>query len=415
MKTSSLIIGLAILNVSALASANDVQTEYCAGTVFRETPYADIRCTRRLSKEQAAKSKHFEFDYDAEGWLTEVRHTQAGSLRAYSNRFVRAPRTTIQYKDNYEIRRFYNEWGQRTLVSGGVYETRIRLDAKNRRDELVFYGLDGKSIDNDFRISRYVWKTRADGEVIEHRFNTEGELVRNRPSFGYLVTRFAYDMNGLLTRMYNLGVGGHELMPDDAGIAMTQIRYDRHNQFIQWLNLDMEGQPKWAMSDIAEIIYEPSQFNSEQVAIFNDADGTPQVTGWGAHKVVYEFDKYGNAVSWLHFGIDGNPVNSSSGTGQIKSKWSADGVYLLADSYFDKDGKPIASSYSGVHSIETKIGVNGKSQSITFKDLDGKTLVHKGQGFAVEAFEYDRAGRLTSRNFYGCRKGSSKPRNAGRG
>ena len=62
--------------VTDLISASTTITEYCTGMVFRETPYADIRCTRRLSKSQLASIKHFQLDYDALGRLIEVRYNQ---------------------------------------------------------------------------------------------------------------------------------------------------------------------------------------------------------------------------------------------------------------------------------------------------------------------------------------------------
>ena len=404
VKAYILVAGVAVLNIFGLTVAAQSSTEHCAGMVFRETPYANLRCARPLSGSQIANIKHFELDYDGHGRLSEMRYVQAGKLRAYSDRFVRAPRITIHYASdqddgNQEIRHFYNEWGTRTLVSGDVYEARFQLDDRNRRESLVFYGLDGEPVNNDFGIARYAWTTLDDGEVIEHRYNTEGKLVRNRPGFGYMVTRFAYDANGLLTRMYNLGSAGQQLTPDEAGIAMTQIGYDLHGQFIQWLNLDMNNRPKRGMSDLAEIVYQPSRFNGEQIAIFNDADGSPQATRWGAHKVVYEFDKYGNPVNRLHFDTNGQPVNSSSGIGQIRSTWTADGAYQLSETYFDKDGNPIASKSSGVHAIITKIGANSRPQSITFNGMNGNPSVHKGRGYAIEAYEYDDAGRLIVRKF----------------
>lgn len=367
--------------------------------VFRETPYTDMRCTRPLTKQETSATKHFELDYDSSGKLVELRYSHAGKLRAFSDRFVRAPRITIHYEGNQEIRRFYNEWSTRALVSGDVYEARFTLDNKGKRKELIFYGLDGKPVDNDFNISRYTWQTRDDGEVIEHRYNVKGDLIRNRPGFGYIVTRFAYDANGLLTRMYNLGEEGQNLTPDEAGIAMTQISYDKHGQFTGWLNLDMEGKPKRGMSNIAEIRYIPSKFSGEQIATFNDSDGTPQMINWGAHKVTYDFDAYGNAVNRLHFGLKGEPVNSSSGIGQIKSTWTKNGAHQLSDRYFDNAGKPVASSYSGVHAVLTTLDENGRPSETSYMDLAGNIITHKGQGYATESFEYDQKGRLISRKF----------------
>lgn len=399
MNAQGLLLAFAVAGTVSLPALGAMNTIACASLSFRETPYADFRCGGVLPQEAIGHSKHFELDIDDQGRIAEVRFQQGDELRAYADRFVRAPRISISHDGNREVRRFYNEWNHRTLVSGDVYEARFELDERGRRKSLAFHGLDGDVVNNDFGIARYEWRTREDGEVIEHRYNTEGELVRNRPGFGYMVTRFAYDANGLLTRMYNLGTKGEALTPDDAGVAMTQIAYDRLGRFTQWLNLGVDGRPRRGMSAIAEIRYVPSAFYSEQVADFIDADGTPQTTQWGAHRVVYEFDPFGNATSRSHYGTDGEPVNSTSGIGIIRSEWSPGGAYLLSNAYYDKHGNPVESAGSGVHAVKTDLDALGRPVSTTFTDLSGLPVVHRGAGYSTEMLEYDGEGRLVSRRF----------------
>lgn len=382
------------------SSANSpvVRTEYCASAVFRETPYADIRCARALDRESIGDRKHFEFRYDASGRLTDVRFQQNGSLRSFSDRFVRAPHTRISYAENSEVRHFYDAYGHRTLVAGNVYEERYVLDEHGQRTSLEFTGLDNEPVENDFGIARYVWQTLPDGDVIERRFDLDGALVRNRPGFGYFITRFSYDARGLLRRMTNLGETGERIVPDAAGVAMTEIRYDRNDHFIRWRNLDENGSPIRGMSDIAEIRYRPGDYAPEQEARFVDADGSPQSTRWGAHRVAYRFDEYGNAVSRRFFGENDEPIAAATGVHRIETRWSGDGAQYLGERYFDLAGNPVANGQTGVHEIRTRYRPGG-GYTRSFHDENGAPVDHNDLHFAREHLVRDGSGRISLRHF----------------
>ena len=144
----------------------------------------------------------------------------------------------------------------------------------------------------------------------------------------------------------------------------------------------------------------PQIFAQEQIATFIDADGSPQATNWGAHKVVYSFDRFGNTTDRLHYGTDGDLVESTSGIAQIKTRWTDDGATELSQYYFDIDGQKTASSYSGIHGIITDVDAQNRPVKTRFVDLTGKTILHKGTGYAVEYRTYDDRGRrLIERGF----------------
>lgn len=374
-------------------------TKYCASTVFRETPFADIRCANEISASDARNIKHFQFDFDKDKRLIEVRYQLGTKLLPYSDRFVRASKTKISYHGNNETRFYFNEFDLPTLVSGDVYRSEFKLDEKGKRRALDFYGVDGKRVNNDFGIANYTWERLDNGQIVEKRKNKAGELVRNRPGFGYLVTRFAYDSDGLLTKMYNLGVKGEMLTEDDAGVAMTKISYSSNGQFTQWLNLDLENEPRRGMSDIAEIIYEPSAYRGEKEAYFFGPDGKPQTTRWGAHRVSYQFDGYGNEVQVEYYDIENRPVESSSGISSIRSRYSKDGTVKFEDAYFDKHGKKVASSYSGVHKILTRVDDKQRPSRRIFLDVQEQVCTHAGLGYAQEVLEYDNLGGVSKRVF----------------
>lgn len=374
-------------------------TEYCFDLIFRETPYTDIKCASRTRFEDIGAAKHFELEYDSAGRLTEVRYVQNGELRPYSARFVKAAKTKFSYSDGVESRKFFNEYGHRTTVSGDVYETRIDVASNGDRLSLAFYDVEGQPTENDFAIARYGWRTQNDGDVVETRWRLDGSVQRNRPGFGYYVTRFSYDARGLLRRMTNLGVTGEHVSADNAGVIATQIGYDQNNRFTQWLNLGGDELPRRGMSEIAEIRYKPSPFAGEQVALFIDADGAPQSTRWGAHKVRYEFDEFGNETLRQFFGTDGEPISTANGVGQIESVWDADGATRNSRSYFNTEMAPVGVTSAEIHSYLTELDSSGRPTKTKSFSLSGELVSDPDTGYAVDETVFDDAGRIIERRF----------------
>lgn len=387
------------MSASQDAAAKPHHTDYCFDVVFRETPYADIACASHTRAEYIGEAKHFELDYDDAGRLIEVRYVQKNNLRNYAGRFVRAPKTRISFKDGAETRIYFNEYGHRTVVSGDVYETRIDLAPNGDRRSLTFFDVDGAPTENDFAIAKYSWVTEPDGDVIEKRYRLDGSLQRNRPGFGYFVTRFSYDARGLLRRMTNLGEAGETATEDDAGIVATQIQYDRNNRFTRWTNLAHDDAPKRGMSGIAEIRYEPSRFAGEQIAYFIDADGSPQKTRWGAHIVDYEFDDYGNETLRRFLGVNNDPINANNGVGRIVSQWTEDGAYLKSRFYFDKDGAPAGVSDANIHERRTEFDTAGRPSKSVFYSLSGDIVIDPDLGYAVEETIFDDEGHVIELRF----------------
>lgn len=373
-------------------------TKYAMSIVFRETPYTDIQGAKIVSKDQVENIKHFEFDYDDKQRLIEFRYVLNGELFAFSDRFVRAPKIKISYQDSLEIRTFYNEYGHRTLVSGNVYESRITLNEKGERIALTFYGLNGEPIENDFGIADYKWLKEPNSDVIESRYNLKNELVRNRPEFQYMVTRFSFNENDMLKEMTNLGLDGKRPIPDDSGVVKTKIKYDDEGRFIEWANFDVEGNPKKGMTNLAKIIYKPSAYFSEEVAIFMDEQGKPQNSNWGVHKIIYKFDTYGNQLGRVLKDTLDQPTNSRSGLGILKSTYTSDGKHLISSNYFDKEEKPIGFGDNKIHGIKVDFDNKGRPVNTSFYNLDG-TIANGWYGYATEEVLFDEEGRLTARQY----------------
>ena len=373
--------------------------EQCAGVVFRETPYSDLRCAHELPPSAVGEQKHFRFAYDSYGRLIEVSFRQNDELRDYRGRFVRAPMTRISYNAGAEIRRYFDQYGNRTLVSGDVYEMRFQIAEDGTRESAQFSGVQNEPVEDHFGIARYEWTVDEHGVVTEHRYNLTGDLVRNRPGFGYLVTRFYYDADGLLRRMENWGHAGMEPTPDPSGTVATEIRYNQRSQFRAWRNVGMDGNARRGMSDIAEILYQPGRYFSEAQAEFLDANGEAQTTRWGAHRVLFDFDRFGNPIRRRFYDTNGELVDVDFGVAETRYVWSGDGTHRLQESYFNGAGEPIERSDSGVHGYRSVIDAQNRIVEVRSIDVHGATVVDQGSGYAIQRITFDNEGRLLRREY----------------
>jgi hypothetical protein len=106
----------------------------------------------------------------------------------YSDRFVRSPWTKIKYQGQLEIRTYFYENSLSTLVSGEIFKSVFSLDNQGRIKSVRFLNLSSDLVYNDFGIAAYNWTVLENGQVVETRVNTDGDLFRHRPGFGYMVT-----------------------------------------------------------------------------------------------------------------------------------------------------------------------------------------------------------------------------------
>lgn len=378
-------------------------TIYAMGMVFRETPFADMRGAGIVNRKDVDNLKHFELDYDSKNRLVEVRYMLNDQLLPYADRFVRASKIIITYQDSLEIRTFFNEYGHRTLVAGNVYSTLIVKDAHNRRKSLTFLGLNDEPVANDFGIASYHWKVESANQIVESRFDLEGNLVRNRPEFQFMVTRFRFDDTGMLERMTHLGLDGQHITVDDAGAAHIEVKYDSLGRLVEWANYDTEDQLVKGMTGIAKIRYEPSPYTTEQKAFFFDEKNNPMSTPWGVHGVLYQFDAFGNVVDRRFVGEFNNPVDTKNGLGIEKTHYTPDGKHVQATAYYDKTEQPIGFGANRIHRILVECDAQSELIRTSFRNLEGE-LVNGWYGYAIEEKVFDEKGRMVALRYMDSEK-----------
>ena len=395
------ILLLLFLCGSAMAGppAHEGPVIYAMSIVFAETPFSDIRPAGVVSKDEVGAKKHFEFLYDSLGRLVELSFKQKSKLIAFSDRFVRAPLTRFSYTANTETRIFYNEYAQRSLVSGNVYTSQFTLNKQGERASLKFLDLKGNLTENDFGIATYQWEELSPHSILEKRYNLQNELVRNRPEFQYMITRFDFDRRGLLQTMTNLGESGERITADEAGVVTTQLLYDDARYLLSWKNLDSLGKPVNGLTGMAEIKYKPSGYFAEQEASFWGPEGEPILTPWGVHRVVYEYDPFGNQTTRLFYDQKGERTQSRSGLSLLRMTWTDDGQHMSETAFFDKFDQRISIGKSTVHSYKVDFDINGNPIKTCFYSVGDSKTIYEGLGYFCEEVLFDKKGRKSGLRF----------------
>lgn len=184
---------------SGQKSSDEGVTQY-RNLLFSETPYDTERGTHQITSEEAKTINNYTFLHDESGRLLSVEFKRDTNLLGYSS--MGAAKITYEYKDNQQIKRYFNNKGEQ-IENGGVFTAVYSLDEKGIRNGLKFYGKDGQPVENRNLIHSWVWSILPDGMVKENRFNLAGQEVVMNQFCPFYELRFTYNDKGYVTRMAN--------------------------------------------------------------------------------------------------------------------------------------------------------------------------------------------------------------------
>lgn len=175
--------------------------EYYRSLQFSESPYDIEKGTHPLTERQAADINNYKFTYDNSGRLQSVEFGRNNLLLDYSS-MGGAAKITYEYKDNKQIRRYFNKNNEQ-IESSGVFSAEYTLNGKGERTGLKFFDKNGNPIENRNKIHSYTWSILENGMVRELRYNLANEEVVMNPFCPFYELRFSYNDKGYMTRMAN--------------------------------------------------------------------------------------------------------------------------------------------------------------------------------------------------------------------
>lgn len=281
--------------------------------IFRETPYSNTRGRIPLTLEEAQEENHFTLTYDESDRVILIEYKFKDKLipldrsGILDGKRALASKTKIEYKDNKEIRTFYNINNKPTTNGMGVYKEEYQYDKSGNRKTLKYYNEKNEPINNSWKVHSYHWTQYDNHSVLEKRKNVKGSYVTMRSYYKFHNVLYKFNKDGILLSMNNVD---HKLKPinDETGIAIDKAIYDDDHNLIHFKFFNAEGKP---------------------------VIGSFLGTGGG----FATYDDKGNCLKYATIGLDGNYMISKR-SNDAYSKYVFDKFgNLIERSNYDEKGK----------------------------------------------------------------------------
>lgn len=338
------------------------KTEYYRHLLFRESPYSDIKGVHQIDKTKAQKETHYRFVYDDQNRVIEVSHRLGDFLINDNDNWDSfiwfSPKMTVEYKENQEIRHFFNRLDDKIETHGKMYKAIFDVDENGKRTAVKFYDKEDNPSENAWNIHTYQWTDLGDGNVLEKRFNLKNEPQPFRPDFTFYTVRLEFGNDDLLDFVHHLDKDGNRIN-NTMKAAMDRIVYDQEGNFSRWMVFDKDLKPVEGNAPefaIGEHLYD-ARGNKVELRGF-DIIGRNKAWPNGGARVLNTYDSYNNQVEVKILDLKGNVLQ------HVKREYS-------------KDGRRI--------------------EWIKYLDANGELNMPKGAPFAAIKFEYAEDGSMSGR------------------
>jgi YD repeat-containing protein len=304
--------------------------EYYRNILFSETPYDIERGVHKLADSEKERVNAYKFTRDNSGRLLSVEYLRKDTLLGYSS-MGGAARIVYEYKDNKQVKSFYNTKNERIEYSG-AYSAEYTLDDNGIRTGLKFFGKNGEPVENRNKIHSYVWSLLPDGMVRELRYNLEGKETVMNQFCPFYELRFSYNEKGYVTRMANYMADTlYNCTAENCGdIGVSYFTFKSNEE-----------------GDV------------EEFSVFN-VIGQMSNLYWGWSKRVNKYDENGNVLETVYFDQDNEYVGGKN----------------IPVTQYDYD-------------------VHGAVVKVRNMDKDRNIINHPETGVAVTEYRYDEFGRRT--------------------
>jgi YD repeat-containing protein len=327
----AIVLGFSIVSCTGNAEKKDAKSavQYFRGLQFSETPYDTEKGVHPLTADEAKTINNYKLTYDDSGKLLSVEFNRNNVLLGYSS--MGAAKVTYEYKDNKQIKRFFNKDNEQ-IESAGAYTSEYTLDGKGLRIGLKFFGKDGSPVENRNKIHSWVWNILPDGMVQEKRYNLASEEVVMNPFCPFYELRFSYNEKGFVTRMANY---------------------------------------------MGDTLYNCTAENCGDI---------------GVSYFKFSPNESGDNTRFEVFNVIGQMSNLYWGWSKFERKLDENG-YVLEVAYFDQDNEYLGGK--NVPVIQSVYDTHGAVTEVKNMDKDRNLINDPNSGVAITEYKYDEAGSRT--------------------
>ncbi len=210
------------------------------------SPHVDIKGVNPLTKAESSTRPHYIFTYAGSGKLSEITDKSYNVQKRHHLTNFGAYKVTFNYKDNQEIRLFFDVSNQPMTNIKGVFKEVYSFDKQGFKHRLSFYDKENAPMESRWKIASYQW-FKKDNWVIENRFNLKKVKQSLSPYFHFDTTAIEYDALGNPYKHFNLneklvvtnnkgGVAYYQDSYNEQGLHIKYAYYNKDTEIVnnQW-------------------------------------------------------------------------------------------------------------------------------------------------------------------------------------
>lgn len=347
------------------------------------SPYLNYKPRLEISSKTAKKTPHYKVIYDFKNRITRISYHKKRFLNNGS--YFGSAEVHIDYLDNQIIRKYFDHNGKPSAIErhwygrgdSKIHKEVFQLNDLGQRVGLVFFDSTDNPVETAFGTFSFEWKTLPDGSFIQKALKKNGEINIFMDYFDFLVTRISLDKNGNVDIVENLGALGNELVNSvKKKAAYVDFEFDMYGNEVSYAFFDKDHK----------------LVNRSDTGTFS----------YGYAKVLYIRKKPKNGINdgfkTYFYDHHEQPVNTSDGYGK-QIDYIKNGYYQGTE-YYLINGRKVIPSTIGYFKSKVSYNKYGNATGISYFDRNLKLMNNLLSGIAKTVYIYDQnRNRIKVENF----------------
>jgi len=286
--------------------------------------------------------------------------------------------------------------GERVLNDEGWARMTNINDAHGRDLETAWFGIDSKPLILNKGYAKRKRRYDESGDVVEEAyFGTEGEPIVSEDGYARIVK--AYDTLGHIIEWAHFGVHGEKVIGTKEHYHRARVVDDERGNQLEFAAFGPDDKPTLLKEGYSRRVMGYDVHDHLVEDAFYGVDGEPVVSSSaGYSRSTQVFNSRGKVIEVAYFGIDGKPL-IKDGDAKFTHRYNDYGD-LIEEAYFGTDGKPIVEE--GFARLTRVIDRDGRIIEEAYFGTDGKPVNQK-KGYAKLAHRYDAQGGLVEDAYFG--------------
>lgn len=374
---------------------------------------------KEINKETLHQNYCYMFIYDDQNRLITIHYLKNARVSRLPGREYSTIK--ILYQDDFEIRTYEDQFGNRVVNEEGISIIRIKLDQQGRYFKAFYYDedlvLNGDSLgiamrrfyyDESGKMIKQTFSNSKGGQITNlgytsqsYQYSDDGYLtsvsfldasdvmVKNNSGFARLGNT-VYLSNGntyLLTTYYN--DKGNPAINPQFGVQAILTLLDRNENIIQkqLVNISSVSGDSLPYS-LEKRAYDAHGYLSE--VAYYDRKGDP-VEIEGVYRTTYKRDKFGNVLERISYNRADEMMAGENGVARTVYTYNNYGE-VITIRFFGIDDLPCTDD-NGIGQYQFAYNKQGMMTKSVFLDQKGR-LIDNNKGFAIYEMVYDDLGRV---------------------